>query len=338
MTIDAALSTTRRFFDFQALGRADRSAGRSAETTRAEAPPEEANDEAPPRRATAQTAAEGRARMAHDQVAQQLRAALQQDFGGNPDLATLDGRKKKDPELAEGDTGEFVRVEGDAFRTDEDGSTIPPRYQDVDQGHLADCWLMGSAAAVAHRDPESIQERITENEDGTFDVRLGDDTYTVTPTFPQGYADATPNGQRDTLWPALIEKAYAMREGNSYESLDGGRTAEALEALTGTETTRHRISSSTDTDDIWQTLRDGIDGDHPMVASTNDDEEDVSGDFSNWHEYAVLDAYERDGERYVKLYNPWGTNDNARTHEDITYEVPLDEFRENFDNLYVSGG
>ena len=238
--------------------------------------------------------------------------------GKDPALAGPGGGK--DPALAEDDSGGFTRQEGAAFRTDAEGNTIPPSYTDVDQGSLGDCWLMAASAAVAHRDPERLQNRISQNEDGSFNVQLGDETRVVQPTFPDaGYADPTPNNQSDTLWPALIEKAYANREGNSYENLDGGNAGRALEALTGEPTTRTSINSSSDLDSLYGTLRGGIDGDHPMVAATRD--EGVADPFHDNHAYAVLDAYERDGQRYVKVYNPWGTNDGARTADAMTHEM-----------------
>lgn len=207
----------------------------------------------------------------------------------------------------------------------------------MDQGSLGDCWLMAANAAVAHRDPEYIQDRISENEDGSFDVRLGDETHRVQPTFPDaGYADATPNNRTDTMWPALVEKAYAQQEGNSYESLDGGSPGRALEALTGQPSTRTGISDTSDTDDLYNTIRAGVTGDHPMVASTRD--EGVADPYHENHAYAVLDAFERDGQQYVRVYNPWGTNDGARGVDAMTHDVPIEDFRDNFSSVHVSGG
>lgn len=288
---------------------------------------------------TVQTAADARHRTAHNPIAQQLRARLesqaQTSRSGEPDLAT--DATGKDPALAEDDTGGFTRVEGDAFRTDAAGNTVPPSYTDVDQGNLGDCWLMAASAAVAHTDPEYITNRVSENADGSFDVRLGDNTETVQPTFPDaGYADPTPNNRNDAMWPALVEKAYAQQEGNSYEALDGGNAGRALEALTGQPTTRTAVSPTSDTDDLYNTLRAGVDGDHPMVVSTRD--EGVSEPFHGDHAYAVLGAYERDGQQYVQVYNPWGTNDGARDAAAVTHEMTIEDFRANFENIYVSGG
>lgn len=314
-----------------------RDAPASTTTPPAEVRSEATSDGAPSPRPTSTTAADARLRTRNDPSVAQLRGRLESGVAdGEP--ATVNGPgRKKDPELPESAATGFTRVEGDAFRTDAEGNRIPPHYGDVDQGGLGDCWLMAASAAVAHRDPEYLTDRIARNEDGSFNVRLGDTTHRVEPTFPNaGYADPTPNNQSDTLWPALIEKAYAQQEGNSYASLEGGNPGRALEALTGHPTVRTSITESSDPDTLWNTVRAGIDGDHPMVVSTPD--RDVATGFSRNHAYAVLDAYERDGERYVRIYNPWGSNDNSRSVESMTREVSLEELRANFTSLYVNGG
>lgn len=240
------------------------------------------------------------------------------------------------PELPEDHEPGMTRVEGDAFRTDEDGNVIPPTYSDVDQGNLGDCYLMAASAAVANTDPEHIQDRIVENEDGTFSVRIGDETEVVEPTFPdQVYADPTPNEQSDTLWPALIEKAYAQQNGNSYDAIEGGNSGAAMELLTGEPSAYTAVTPDSDPEAIFGVLETGLAEDHPMVVSTRD--EGVEEPYTANHAYAVLDVYEQDGTQYVTIYNPWGTNDQSRSVDDMTYDVPMDEFVENFGGVYVNG-
>jgi hypothetical protein len=286
-----------------------------------------------PQRPTGQTRADARLIATNDPAAAQLRLAAERRVS----TAGAEPTAGKDPALPANAATGTTRVEGDAFRTDGNGRTVPPAFSDVDQGGLGDCWLMAASAAVAHRDPEHIQGRISKNQDGSFNVRLGNDTQRVEPTFPNaGYADPTPNGQQNTLWPALIEKAYAQREGNSYARLEGGNPGRAMEALTGQPSTRTTITASSDADRLWGTIRDGVTGDHPMVLSTPNSA--VASPPHQNHAYAVLDAYERDGQRYVRVYNPWGTNDNSRTADSMTHELTLDQVRANFTMLDVNGG
>ncbi len=242
----------------------------------------------------------------------------------------------KDPTLKPGDATTYSKETGNAFRRDAAGNVVPPKHSDVDQGDLGDCWLMAGAAAVARKDPEYIQNRITKNDDGSFSVKLGSTTETVKPTFPDaGYADPTPGNQKDTLWPALIEKAYAQKKGG-YQALDGGNSGDAMAALTGKSSTKTAISSSTKADDLYKTLKAGKDGDHPMTFETKDS--GVSDPLHENHAYAVLDVYERDGQKYVKVYNPWGVNDGARDLSKVEHEMKIEDLIANGDQIYVNGG
>lgn len=246
------------------------------------------------------------------------------------------GVRGKDPEVPDSDADTFTREEGEAFRRDSRGRRIAPRALDVDQGGLGDCWLLAAMAAVAHRDPEHIENRIQARTDGNFDVRVGNETIRVQPTFPDaGYADPTPNRQSDTLWVALLEKAFAHREGG-YDDLEGGNPGEAMQLLTGRRSTRTSIRSSTDPDDLFDILERGKDRDHPMTYSTKDDNVDapLSGD----HAYAILDVFERNGSKFARLYNPWGTNDNSRSRADLEIEVTMQELIDNGSRVFVNGG
>jgi hypothetical protein len=242
-----------------------------------------------------------------------------------------------DPPVKSGDSTTFTAVAGDAFRTDGKGAVVPPTHTDVDQGDLGDCWLMAGAAAVAHQDAEYIQGRITKNADGTFNVKLGDKTEVVKATFPDaGYADATPGNKKNTLWAALVEKAYAQQAGG-YGNLDhGSSSGAAMEKLTGKPSTATSISSSTTADDLYKVLKAGKDGDHPMTVETK--KSGVTAPLHADHAYTILDVYERDGQKYAKVYNPWGVNDGARKASDLEHEVKLEDLISSSSVAYVNGG
>lgn len=260
------------------------------------------------------------------------RSATQNMFSSELDTVSAG----KDPALKPGDAKTYSRETGNAFRRDAAGTVVPPKHSDVDQGDLGDCWLMAGAAAVARKDPGYIQNRISKNDDGTFAVKIGSTTETVTPTFPDaGYADPTPGNQEDTLWPALIEKAYAQKMGG-YAALDGGNSGDAMAALTGRASTKTSISSTTKADDLYKTLKAGKDGDHPMTFETKDS--GVADPLHENHAYAVLDVYERDGQKYVKVYNPWGVNDGARDLSKMEHEMKIEDLISNGDQVYVNGG
>jgi hypothetical protein len=223
--------------------------------------------------------------------------------------------------------------EDEAFRTAE---KIAPTYSDVDQGNLADAWLLASAAAVAHAQPALLLKRITRHDNKSWMIRIGDDTMVVSPEFMnEGYADPTPNGQRNTLWVALLEKAFALHEGGSYANLETGNPARALEALTGKKAKRVSLTERTGLDGLFTTLREGKRANAAMVFHTR--EVGVAQPLHVEHCYAVIDVYERDGVKLVKLYNPWGTNGGQKKLESLIHEVKIEALRADCDALFVSG-
>jgi hypothetical protein len=194
---------------------------------------------------------------------------------------------------------------------------------------------MAGLGAVAATDPELIEHAIRENDDGTFTVTLGGEEYTVTAEFPDaGYADPTPGNQANTLWPALIEKALAVR-GGGYENIESGNPGRMMELVTGETSTRTSITETTDLDTLWETLSTAVEDDHPVALSARDD--GVLEPLHSDHAYTVLGVVEHDGERYVRVYNPWGVNDGSRTLDSMTHEIPLADVRTSCYRVLVNG-
>lgn len=233
--------------------------------------------------------------------------------------------------------GQGLRTfEDEAFRVDTKGRTIPPTYSDVDQGNLADAWLLASAAAVAQAQPAQLLKRITRHDSKSWMVRLWNEATVVVAEFSnEGYADPTPNGQRNTLWVALLEKAFAMREAGSYSNIETGNPGRALEAITGKRTTRMSLSERTSLDAIFTRLHEGKRGSSAMVVHTR--EVGVAQPLHVDHCYAVIDVYEKDGAKIAKLYNPWGTNGGQKPIESLIHEVKMEALRADCDALFSSG-
>lgn len=233
--------------------------------------------------------------------------------------------------------GQGMRVfEDEAFRSDAKGRPIPPTYSDVDQGNLADAWLLASAAAVAHTQPALLLKRITRHDSTSWMIRLWNESMVVKAEFSnEGYADPTPNGQRHTLWVALLEKAFAMREASSYSHIETGNPGRALEALTGKRSLRMSLSERTSLDKMFERLREGKRASASMVVHTR--EVGVAQPLHVDHCYAVLDVFEKDGAKLAKLYNPWGTNGGQKPLESLIHEVKMEALRADCDALFVSG-
>lgn len=108
-----------------------------------------------------------------------------------------------------------------------------PKFSDVQQGLLGDCWLLSGLAILIEK-PEMLHKIIITKEycpQGCYQVRLchyGEwQTVIVDDLFPCDSNDSLifSKANRRQLWIPLIEKAMAKLHG-SYESLIAGRTVE----------------------------------------------------------------------------------------------------------------
>ncbi|KIX05846.1 uncharacterized protein Z518_03819 [Rhinocladiella mackenziei CBS 650.93] len=114
-------------------------------------------------------------------------------------------------------------------------------------------------------------------------------------------------------WLPLLEKAYAKAHGD-FASIDGGFTGEAIEDLTGGVTTEIYSTDILDRDAFWR--------DELMQVGKSFLFGCATGFYSNWlntsgvpreregisegHAYSIMDAKEINGQRLLKLRNPWG--------------------------------
>jgi uncharacterized protein YukE len=136
-----------------------------------------------------------------------------------------------------------------------------PRPHQVRQGKVGDCYLLGTAAALAMHHPGLISKRIVNKGNGLYQVTLfirgkwrhyDVNSSELVIGGPTHFKDKIPrselqqdgpnfqgqipvmgkNGQR-VLWPAVLEKAYAKAM-HGYPNMDhGGYAGKALTALTG---------------------------------------------------------------------------------------------------------
>lgn len=151
-----------------------------------------------------------------------------------------------------------------------DGDEIAIHPSDITQGDLGDCYLLASLATVAATNPNIINEMISINDDGSYEVRFFNE---VTKKYEYvkveekevktifGNAKHVEFGDQGELWPAIIEKGYAkwydQRDINeskfslfleewglpgtdNYKLIGkGGLPTVALEQITGNPSTRY---------------------------------------------------------------------------------------------------
>lgn len=112
--------------------------------------------------------------------------------------------------------------------------SVGPTKEDVLQGGVGDCYILGPLSAVADATPESIRKLVVDLDDGTYAVRLfrtagvpeyvrvdADlwvDETTGAPEYAKlGLVD-------EAIWVPIVEKAWALfrRQQGTYASINGG--------------------------------------------------------------------------------------------------------------------
>jgi len=230
---------------------------------------------------------------------------------------------------------------------------------DVKQGHIGDCYLPSAIAALAHARPGLFEDMVKDNHDGTytvtfkqrdwnqfdptwndFEVMVDGDLYERSYGGPLygASSNSTKTDDMEMWWP-IVEKAYAMWKG-SYDRIgNGGSSARVFGEVLGRPSLSEDIEYG-EAEDIWRTLKRSVDARLPVSAGTYG--KDDSGRYSNTgvyanHSYSVLGYDERDGERFVKLRNPWGRSEPypGDGNNDGVFELKYEDFRKLYETLYT---
>ena len=212
-----------------------------------------------------------------------------------------------------------------------------PSITDIDQGNFGDCWLLAALGSTALTDPQKIKDLITDNGDGTYTVHFQDGDVTVS---DDALLD---QGADQGKWVAIVETAYAEREGGTYEEIDGGDVNDAYEDLFGANTGSFDPDSTSDLffgdnkspGDSYDTMREALDDGRAVTASV-----DGRIGIDGGHALIVTNVYERDGVQYVELMNPWASNNDeiingveeagGEAYPDGRIVMNIDDFSEEF--------
>ena len=240
--------------------------------------------------------------------------------------------KTKTPaDIAASGTADQDSTVGDAFQPAdpgtaqqlyliEPGDTAAISVDDINQGQLADCFLLSSIGEIVLNQPSDIASMIHDNGDGTETVTLYVDqfgalpsffstqfkpvTVTVDNSFPSnsvnnGSNQAVVNGVKE-IWPQILEKAVATLEGGYNAIANGGSPVLAMEELTGHSATPMLASNLSE-----PSLQSDVAAGDLIVFDTPDGSNlpyNLVGD----HAY-MFDALVGSGSSaQVELINPWG--------------------------------
>ncbi|WP_370465424.1 C2 family cysteine protease [Nocardia sp. CS682] len=148
---------------------------------------------------------------------------------------------------------DMVHVSGPLF-----GLGDVPRASDVQQGGAGTCYLLADLIGLAERHPDWVRQMIRSRADGDFEVRFIEQDGDGRVTSATGEVEFTSPVRREVwvpvdrrfyaydgqlayaahrdgqpLWPALIEKAWAIHRGGSegYAGIEGGYAAETARSL-----------------------------------------------------------------------------------------------------------
>jgi hypothetical protein len=199
------------------------------------------------------------------------------------------------------------------FASDPLFASTGPSGDDVDQGYVGDCWFLASLAATARTNPNAIRQAVVELGDGTYAVQFANADGSMAfvrvdadlPTASWGGMQYAGLGEQNSLWVAIMEKAYAtFRDGGpaSYADLDGGWMDEAFGDL-GFES--NAVWDAGNGDDLLGQIAQELAAGKAVTMAINTPKNGAPVIGS--HAYTVVSVdTDSQGHRTVVLRNPWG--------------------------------
>lgn len=216
---------------------------------------------------------------------------------------------------------------------------------DIVQGGVGDCFLIGAISATAANDPRTLQRLIVAHnkacgvygvvfyKDGGWEWVVVDDFVAVNKgrsgsLYPLYAAPGAANPSAPTeLWPCILEKAYAKLHYN-WDTIDGGWAREAVVDLTGGTDyviDLYRDQKNMTLKQFSRVVQDPLSvvscavGDHVEDSSDVGSAGEAGAVFGLFkgHQYGVLDSKEcSDGVGFVKVRNPWGQSEWTGPYSD----------------------
>ncbi len=209
-------------------------------------------------------------------------------------------------------------------------SSTGPNIEDIDQNILADCWMLGSLAGLTFRNPNAIRNLIVEFGDGTFGVKLGGKFFRVDADLPVTHAGSTTLafagvGLENSLWVALVEKAYAFyhpKDSGNYIGLEWGYDDHAMQAFGLSTGIDHAEDLAMPM--VFRAAQQFDAGRVVTISFHRDDgQSGIANGFSFRHTYTVTGVV-RDQfgiPTGLIVRNPWGPNETAGNPYSIVFSL-----------------
>ena len=192
---------------------------------------------------------------------------------------------------------------------------------DIIQGSIGDCYFLSAIGSLC-KFPKLInrlfytKEKTQQHEygiyifiNGLWELVLVDDYFPYAGTYFKQFAFGS--SRDNELWVSLLEKAWAKINGCYAKIGCGGTPNEVFDVLTEAYSEYYTVNSN-NKDALWNKLLDSKQKGYVMTAGTSADVYNLpieENGLSPGHAYTLLDLHEINGEKVVRLRNPWGNGE-----------------------------
>ena len=192
---------------------------------------------------------------------------------------------------------------------------------DIIQGSIGDCYFLSAIGSLC-RFPKLINRlfytkgKTNEHEygiyifiNGLWELVLIDDYFPYSGSYFKQFAFGSSRGNE--LWLSLLEKAWAKINGCYAKIGCGGTPNEVFDVLTEAYS-EYYVVSANNKDALWNKMLDSKSKGYVMTAGTSADVHNLPIEekgLSPGHAYTVMDLLEINGEKVMRLRNPWGNGE-----------------------------
>ena len=192
---------------------------------------------------------------------------------------------------------------------------------DIIQGSIGDCYFLSAIGSLC-KFPKLInrlfytKEKTKEHEygiyifiNGLWELVLVDDYFPYAGSHFKQFAFGSSRGNE--LWLSLLEKAWAKINGCYAKIGCGGTPNEVFDVLTEAYS-EYYVVSANDKDNLWKKMLESKTKGYVMTAGTSADVYNLPIEekgLAPGHAYTVIDLLEINGEKVLRLRNPWGNGE-----------------------------